>query len=287
MTWWPFAIVALLALVLTLQRVGSRRHKRETVDNRYKALGQIRLLRLLLEQVQRHRGLCFGVMSGETTLDSQRWSVHLQVNHQFESLAQHEGSLFWYASWHPVRALWQQITPQIEIGSAESVLQLHHRLADRLLETIQALGERHDLICLGTLAPQPQGMWLELLKNTEVIGRARAIGTGIAARRQNTALQRQELQRLRDQIMAQCYQPPARLCTEPLLRHLLAQPVRHAEDCLDTLTGAMEHLLTTDGDTRMASNTYFHIATQAISAQLTLVDLLLERLALPGGLKHR
>lgn len=197
----------------------------------------------------------------------------------------HEASLFWYDAWHPVLPLWEQIgAERQQHASAEVVLQLHHRLADHVIDTIEALGSRHDLVCLGALAPPPQGMWLELLKNTELLGRARAIGTGIAARRQNTALQHQELQRLREQINAQCYHPLARLCSDPLLRLVMEKPVRSAEDSLDKLLAAADRLLESQATPGLPSKDYFAIATQAISAKLVIVDLLLDRLQAPGAL---
>ncbi|MFT6466073.1 nitrate- and nitrite sensing domain-containing protein [Halopseudomonas sp.] len=286
MVWTLFAVAVVLAVLL--ERIGSRRRTLQKRHVRLKALEQIRLLRLLLEQVQRHRGLCFGVMSGEHSLENQRWQVEAQVARTLEAVAVHQGSLFWYTAWHPVLPVWQQIAEQrAQNASAEAVLLLHHRMAEQLISTIEALAVRHDLVCLGALAPQPQGMWLELLKNTELLGRARAVGTGIAARRQNSALQHQELQRLREQINTQCYQPLARLCTEPLLRLSVDKPVRAAEDSLDSLLQAVDQLLESVDRPGLASNRYFSIATQAISATLAIVDLLLERLQAPGALAYK
>lgn len=286
MVWTLFAVAVVLTVVL--ERIGSRRRTLQKRHVRLKALEQIRLLRLLLEQVQRHRGLCFGVMSGEDSLENQRWQVEAQVNQLFEAAAAHEGSLFWYTEWHPVVPAWQNIGSERQHhASAEAVLQLHHRMAEQLIGTIEALAGSHDLVCLGTLAPQPQGMWLELLKNTELLGRARAVGTGISARRQNTALQHQELQRLRQQIDTQCYQPLARLCTEPLLRLSMGKPVRTAEDSLDNLLLAIDQLLDGQDKPGLSSSRYFSIATQAISAKLVIVDMLLDRLQAPGALAFK
>lgn len=289
MTGTLFAIaVGVVIVLLLLVRLGNRRRTLQKRQRRLQALEQIRLLRLLLEQVQRHRGLCFGVMAGEGRLETQRWSVEAQVNQLLDALAVHQTSLFWYTAWHPVVPLWQEIRAQRQqSAAAEAVLQLHHRMADQLLSSIAALAERHDLLCLGSLAPQPQGMWLELLKNTELLGRARAVGTGIAARRQNSALQHQELQRLREQIDNQCYPPLALLCAEPLLRLSMAKPVRMAEDSLDGLLAAVDQLLESGDKPGVAATRYFNIATQAISAKLAIVDLLLERLQAPGALAFK
>ncbi|MFO7704221.1 MAG: hypothetical protein R6V43_03650, partial [Halopseudomonas sp.] len=165
MTGTLFAIAAGIVIVALLLGLGNRRRTVQKRQRRLQALEQIRLLRLLLEEVQRHRGLCFGVMAGEGRLEAQRWNVEAQVNQLLEAPTVHQASLLWYTAWHSVVPLWQEIRAQRQQPvAAEAVLQLHHRMADQLISSIAALAERHDLVCLGSLAPQPQGIWLELLK---------------------------------------------------------------------------------------------------------------------------
>tara|TARA_R110001592_G_scaffold53784_4_gene164882 strand:- start:10346 stop:10501 length:156 start_codon:yes stop_codon:yes gene_type:complete len=40
------------------------------------------------------------------------------------------------------------------------LLHLHNQLAELIFGTIDALAGRHDLVCLGGLAPQPEGLRL-------------------------------------------------------------------------------------------------------------------------------
>ena len=121
------------------------------------------------------------------------------------------------------------------------------------------------------------GQWLELLRNIELLGQSRAIGTGIAANRQNLAVWRERLGQLSTQINEQCYAALARLVSDPELRPVLSQPVRAAEESLDRLLETIGELLK-EQSTAVHSVDYFQTATQAISAQLLLVDLLLQRL---------
>ncbi|SDR75330.1 hypothetical protein SAMN05216271_0283 [Halopseudomonas sabulinigri] len=281
MIWMLFiAIVVLSAFGLyRLRRVRQRaRH-----EQRLQAIVQIGLLRQLLEQVQRHRGLSFGAMSGEHTLEARRWSVHQQLLQLLKVIAEHEATLYWYDSWHQTRDLWQQIEAGFEHESAEHLLTLHNSMTASLLDTIEALAHRFDLVCLGRLAPQAEGLWLELLQNIELIGQSRAVGTGIAANRQNLPVWRELLQSLSDQINDQAYAVLARLISDPDLRVLVSQPVRDAEDALDVLLENIRALLERQREPRVHSVEFFQLATRAISAQLLLVDLLLERLALANG----
>lgn len=271
-------VVALIGLIF-LARRARRLRRTEKRIRRGQALEQILHLRHLLEMLQQHRGLCFGVMSGAQSLEPRLHQARQQVDLLIAQAKQYESRLFWFPSWPRALAMWQQIGARQEQGiSAEQVLLLHTNLIALVLETIGELASEHDLILLGGLAPQPPGSWYELLEHSELLGQARAIGTGIAARRHNTELQRNELSLLRHRISDHAFLTLARLDTDPELRPLLAGKVVEAEESLDALLALMDQLATARNEESLRAMTYFHCATRAISAHLTLVDLLIERL---------
>lgn len=280
MVWWLLTGLVLLVGALFARHRHKRQARGARLRARLRAITQLRLLRELLEQVQRHRGLCFGVMSGAHTLESDRWTVHADVTRLFELAAEHQANLAWHESWKQAHPLWLRVDSDRHGDTALKVLHQHHDLAALILATIEALGHRHDLICLGGLAPQPQGLWLELLKNAELLGQARAVGTGIVARRQNTPGQCRELEQLSGLIRERLYLAPAQLSVEPGLRETLARPVREAEERVDALLQAIEGLLRNPACPGLGSVAFFKLATQAVSAQYMLADLLLERLRL-------
>lgn len=277
MMWWLLVVVLLMGALFAHRRQKQRAH-RARLRARLRAIAQLRLLRELLEQVQRHRGLCFGVMSGAHALESDRWTVQAHVTRLFDLATEHQANLAWHDPWKQAFPLWLEIDRERQGDSALKVLNLHHELATLILATIEALGHRHDLICLGGLAPQPEGLWLELMKNAELLGKARAVGTGIAARRQNTPAQCRDLDQLSVLIRDQLYLAPAQLSVEPGLREALARPVREAEERVDALLQAVEALLRNPAYPGLGSMAFFKLATQAVSAQYMLADLLLERL---------
>lgn len=278
MVWWLLIAIVVLFVLLFARRRQKRRAETAQLQARSRALEQLQLLRDLLEQVQRHRGLCFGVMSGAHTLESERWTVHGEVDRLLDCALMHQANLAWYEAWQGVYPLWRRIGHEHQGDAAITVLHLHHALAELILATIEALGNRHDLICLGALAPQPEGLWLDLLKNAELLGKARAVGAGIAARRHNSAAQCQALERLSELIREQTYLAPAQLSVEPVLRESLARPVRESEDRIDALLQAIDTLLRDPAHQALGAMGFFKIATQAIGAQYMLADLLIERL---------
>lgn len=278
MVWWVLSGILVLVGLLFVRVQQKRSARTARLQARLRTLEQLQLLRDLLEQVQRHRGLCFGVMSGAHALETDRWTVHSEVCRLLDRTAAHQTNLAWLDAWRAIYPAWEQIERKCDSETAVQVVQLHHDLVASILATIEALGTRHDLICLGGLAPQPEGLWLELLRNAELLSRSRAVGTGIAARRQNNVAQRQELERLGEQIRGQLYLAPAQLSVEPVLREVLARPVREAEDSTDALLQTIDTLLRNPGHPSLMAMAFFKVATQAISAQYMLADLLLERL---------
>lgn len=271
---WLAGLIPLLLWLLWL--MGRLRARRRRWHERRRGLAQIGLLRALLEQMQQHRGLMYGLMSGEVSLSSQCWTLQQQIARLLEQTQQHEASLFWYTAWHHMQSEWQGIIEQARPLSPEQVLTAHHRLIDYLLDTVAAIAERHDLVLFGQLGPSREGCWLDLLRNTELLGRARATGTGIAARRQNTPMQREELSRLAQRIDAEAYLVLSRLHADPVLRPVLKDAVREAEEALDAYRQGIQRLL--QDQKSLGSMAYFTLATQAISAQFALADILLERL---------
>ena len=272
-------LVLLLVLVLVAGAwLRARQRKRwRYAEERQGALAQIRLLRQLIEQVQRHRGLSYGVQSGERSLEARLWSVNQQVRQLFERCRVYQSTLHRLPSWHLALQLWERVNQPDTAESPEHLLSRQTDLVQALLDTLNALAQRFDLVCLGRLAPQAEGQWLELLHNIELLGQSRAIGTGIAANRQNLTVWRERLGQLSQQINEQCYAALARLGSDPELRPVLSQPVRAAEESLDSLLETICELLK-EQSTAVHSIDYFQTATQAISAQLLLVDLLLQRL---------
>lgn len=275
------AVVSLIVLGLYCQ--ARRRKRADYARRRARAFVLVKLLRRLLEHTQRHRGLSFGVLSGERILDGERWAAEQQVIEILSEARLYESNLKWYDSWQQVLDDWQDVQrSQAEKPVAATVLSLHNRMVGHLLDVIRAIAIPHDLVPRGALLAAPAGTWLELLEHTELVGQARALGTGIAARRQNTESQRDELATLRQRLSKQPYECLAHLDADPELRPLVTQAVTETERSLDLLMDLVDKLLAAAAGKSVHSAVYFRTATQVINNLLGLVDLLLSRLEQPS-----
>ncbi len=281
MSLWLIGLVSLILVGLYFQ--ARRRKRAEYARARAKAFVLVKLLRRLLEHMQRHRGLCFGVMSGESILEGELWASQQQVLAILSEARQFEANLKWYDRWQQTIHYWDEIQrSQAEKAPADAVLLLHHQMIDHLLGVIRAIAVPRGLVPRGALSATPAGSWLELLEHTELVGQARAVGTGIAARRQNTPSQRHELAKLRQRLSKQPYESLAQLDADPELRPLVTQAVTETERSLDLLMDLIDKLLAAAAGKSVHSAVYFRTATQAVNGLLGLVDLLLERLEQPS-----
>jgi hypothetical protein len=282
--YWGLAVLVLFGgLAAQAWRIRIRR-AHEQAEVRRRAIELIRYLRQLFELLQKHRGLCFGYMSGEDGLQARLWTTYQQIEDLLAQSGHYEASLYWFPGWHGVREGWARIRERDERHSAEAevVLLEHNQLIGHLLDTVRDLAHQHDLVRLGGLAAQHRGFWLELLEHAELLGQARALGTGIAARRQNTQTQREELRALRQRIADRAYLTLAALHADPTLRRVLSQRIGEAEDSLDFLLGLIDRLVAGTGLAPVRSAAYFQAATVTIAGHLGLADTLLDQLQSHG-----
>jgi len=137
-----------------------------------------------------------------------------------------------------------------------------------LINTIEALGDRHDLCALGTLAPQPQGMLAGAAEgNTELLGRARAVAPHSSPAAETC-------------ITTPGIAAPARADQCPVLPPFggacvpaaaapwqLGQAGKGCRDSLDNLYRRLTACSKTAPPRACPTNDYFSIATQAISVR--------------------
>ena len=133
---------AIVVLVLAVWFAMRRLQQRRRCAALHLAVSQIRLLRQLIEQVQRHRGLLYGVLSGEGSLEARRWSVNQQVNQLLETCRLHQPTLHRYGTWHAVLACWAQLEEGDDQADPEQMLLAHNEMIRNLLATVAALADR-------------------------------------------------------------------------------------------------------------------------------------------------
>lgn len=245
----------------------TRRKRRLIIAN----LEQLKLLRLLLADLQRHRGLSTGFLSGDQSLRTDvanvRGRVDLSVD-KAKTLSTNHG-----AEWKSLIGQWNALRLDGNRDPETNMLD-HHRLIRDTIFLIEDISTEVDLtegrdelnylICI----------WHEVVQTAEWSGQARALGTGIAAARKSSAAQRVRLRFLHRKIeqlsktafatLQQSFSGHDRL-------HRCQSAVEGFLHCIDTE-------LLADETPHIETKRYFDQATSAINELLALVDTALNDL---------
>jgi len=154
-------------------------------------------LRRLLTSVQQHRGLSNGLLNGDLNLAS-RLSQHTAlvndiincINQNYKTAVLDEKSQP-LSRWQSITEHWPRLAQNTRKLTPENSLQQHNKLILNILYFIDDISEQHQIYKIADM--QGESMhhdWLELLFTAESIGQIRAIGTGVAAGKECTSVER-------------------------------------------------------------------------------------------------
>lgn len=192
------SVVLLSTLLCTLFIMLYLRLRSQTRKRLRDQLKQLLLLRRLLGEFQRHRGLSNGLLNGDNGLRNELG----QTRRQLSDIEQQAGTLMptLPGRWQALIAQWHKVRQDSESDQDQN-LSNHHRLIRNTLFLFEDIACDMDLSRLDQQQQQTlQIVWHEIPQTTEWIGQARALGTGIAARKSSTAEQRMRLRFLHQKI---------------------------------------------------------------------------------------
>ncbi|MGM0449839.1 MAG: nitrate- and nitrite sensing domain-containing protein, partial [Pseudomonadota bacterium] len=166
---------------------------------RYKRFRRIQLARLnslrdLILNLQRHRGLSTGLLSGD---DSMRGELITRRQHIDRIIHEAPMEDERYAErWSGIQDHWSRLR-ETDRHSVDNNLTQHHQIIRNALFLIQ------DVAADDRVAPHPASrrcIWNEVLEAAEWSGQARALGTGMAAAGTSSAAQRVRMRFLSEKI---------------------------------------------------------------------------------------
>lgn len=154
-------------------------------------------LRKLLTNVQQHRGLSNGLLNGDINLASRLSQQASQVDDNINYLNQHyqqaisDKTLQPLSRWQAITEHWSRLSHNTHKHTPGNSMQQHNKLILNILYFIDDITELHQIYKIADM--QSESMrhdWLDLLFTAENIGQIRAIGTGVAAARKCTSVER-------------------------------------------------------------------------------------------------
>ncbi|CAH0528920.1 hypothetical protein [Vibrio hippocampi] len=254
-------IVALVVVMITLMAfvawfsmimTGSRLQKK---SRRLQGLVWLETLRNLLSLIQQHRGITNGILCGDDKLKTRLPRLKNDIHDTLSQLRAIDDAVQEKSSWRQVDQGWTELdrafsgmTPKDNLSKHN--LSKHNALILSLLFVIDDCAQHYRL---GEMkdenAQSIKILWQEWLVATEHIGQARAIGTGVAAQKLCSSVDRIRLKYLHQSIKAfvqqsrgQNYREITQLLNIIEQRIVVDKPDIKASDYFDTATKALDEV---------------------------------------------
>ncbi|MBR9883594.1 MAG: hypothetical protein GYB21_08025 [Oceanospirillales bacterium] len=261
------AVFAVVLMFYILYRAAERSKRALIMSN----LEQLNLLRMLLADFQRHRGLSTGLISGDQSLREDLTRVRARIDQSIEQAqkldTRHPND------WKALIAQWRALRAD-QNRDADGNMQAHHQLIRDTIFLIEDIASEVDLSCGRDELSYLICIWHEVVQTAEWSGQARALGTGIAASRSSSAAQRVRLRFLHQKIT---HLSRAAFGT---LQSSFASKERllHCQRAVDGFLHCIEQELLGIDNPSIEAKRYFDQATGAINELLALVDAALNEL---------
>ena len=260
---------AVLSFYSLYRNMTSQRQKRLTTN-----IGELKLLRTLLADFQRHRGLSTGLLAGNKGMKMELSVTRARLDNSIYQ-AQQLNSIHTTA-WQPLLCQWQQIGQGSACDPATNLLH-HHELIRTTIFLIEDIAGELEL------SKEQQSylncIWKEVVQTAEWTGQARALGTGIAAERFSSAAQRVRLRFLHEKVQ--------RLSTAAFatLGHSKSNPMNlhNSREAINDFLICLEQEFLNSDHPQIDAKLYFEKATLAINELLALVDKALNGLQQTQG----
>lgn len=252
-------ILILIATVLHLRLKGGR--KRHIHGN----IEQLQVLRSLLADLQRHRGLSTGLLSGDKSL---RAEVTATGDRLDRSIARAQAFDTTHAdTWQAIFRQWQTLRNVQGRDAADNLL-AHNMIIRDTIFLIEDIYVDEDLSADKEELSYLVCIWHEVVQTAEWSGQARALGTGIAAAQQSSAAQRVRLRFLHQKISD---------LSEVAFNNLThrfsdVKKLTTCREAVDRFLLCLESNLLTSEKPDIEAKHYFDQATAAINELFGLVD---------------
>ncbi len=239
--------------------------------------------RQLMQAVQAHRGVAQSVIGGDNSLAPKLGDLRTQVEQAIkagDAVNERLGSALATASaWTAVRQGWADLQVKAVTVSAAESFRLHSAYIEGVRAFIALVADNTN----ATLDPELETYYLmdlfvsRLPDLTEDAGRARALGTGLAFRRQSTESERIDmhvlLRRMTDGRAAIDSAVLKAGANDSALRTALEAPRKVVDDHIRALVALVEGSVLKQGEVAVAPPQVFEAGSKAVDAGYALFDV--------------
>lgn len=256
------SVLSIVAVTILLVFVNHRVQKQKKLKTYNAGVTWLALFKQLLTLMQQHRGLSMGYLNGNTNLLVRIHKLQAAIKSQISVINHNDPWVIDNGFWLGIQDHWTRLSNNFKHAEAEVNYDQHNRLIANLLFLIEECAENHHLQELSIYKTHSANfLWQDLLHAGEYIGQARALGTGIAAAKMSTSVQRIKLNYLISRI------------NELIKQHNLTE--------LDTDISLFIKTIKSDiliDIPKISSDSYFNLATNSLTKVMDKFDEYLTQL---------
>ena len=150
-----------------------------------RGLRWLKLLRIILANAQRHRGLTSAYAGGDRSVIERVEHLHDTIEKNCNAIVSVGAWIEKNDRWQGIVSHWRTLSQRYADYSLNDTLNQHLWMIQNILYLIEDMADSHALAELQPRAPYPVGRvdfaWKDLLQAIEYIGQLRAVGSGVAA----------------------------------------------------------------------------------------------------------
>lgn len=195
-------VAIFFSLVVSLTGLWFIIQRKQDKSSQQVGLSILQMLQSMLAHVQRHRGLSFGASKGVIALTPEIAELKHRISEDIGSLEKSRSLLISSERWVRITEQWAKISAQQYETNGGNILAQHNSLAKMILLIISDTVSIYKLTQLRSVdsGASITYLWQELLTTAELLGQARALGTGIAAAGYSEPIERAKLTSLVKEI---------------------------------------------------------------------------------------
>lgn len=262
-------VLLISALLMGIFLILYRRMRQQQQKQLSSNIDQLKLLRVLLTDFQKHRGLSAAQLSGDTSLQGELSNTRNRLEESIKKALQLTTSHT--EVWHQLVNQWKIIRQDSTITPTSNLLN-HHRLIRNTIFLIEDIAADLHLGSRQTELSYLNCIWREVVQTAEWTGQARALGTGIVAAQSSSAAERVRLRFLHEKIKELSAIAFTTLEQSDAIHLELQQPKQRVNQFLLCL----EQELLNCEKPQIEPKVYFEQATLAINDLLGMMDAALK-----------
>ena len=195
-------LVFLLSILLVLGGTffAFKRKKEKLVEKQSIGLEWLKALRLILANVQKHRGQSTAFLRGDPEAKDIAKIIQIEIDFQIEKTKKISGAND-NERWILINEHWRRLEKNYASLSVANNLEQHGKLIKSILFLVEDLAEENQLLRLEAFGSCGRdAVWKDLLSTAEYMGQARACGVGVIASGECGSVERIRINYLHEKI---------------------------------------------------------------------------------------